>query len=140
MRPQIESLEDRNLMSVLLAGETLVIQADLPAQNKAFLYLDNDSVAVNLNGQVSTFNANGVLQVVYEGGLGGGDYFEIDTNTIPSQVSLFGQGNTFSGGLEQDIVYLFGSDDYIDGGEGEDVIRVTGKNEHIYDFRDQLIL
>lgn len=141
MRPQIESLERRNLMSVSLVGGTLFIRADLPSQNSAFIYVENDnSVVVGLNGQISTFNANGVQQVVYEGAQGGGDIFENDTNTIPSHVTLYGRSNTFLGSLEQDIVNLFGSDDYIDGGGGGDVILTFGGSNTIAPHPDQLVV
>jgi hypothetical protein len=141
MRPQIESLEGRNLMSVSLTLGTLVIQADLPSSNKAFIYVNADSsVSVNLNGKVSTFNANSVQRVVYEGAQGGGDLFENDTNIIPSQVKLYGKGNTFLGSLEQDDVYLFGSGDFIDGGGGGDVIVTSGGNNTITPYPDQVVV
>ncbi len=141
MRPQIESLEHRNLMSVSLVGGTLYIRADLPSQNSAFIFVDsNNSAVVGLNGQVSKFDANRILNVVYQGSLGGRDMFENSTNTIPSQVTLHGQGNTFFGSWQRDILYLFGSDNNIAGGGGGDVIFTFGGNNSIAPNSDQLVI
>lgn len=141
MRPQIESLECRNLMTVSLVGGTLFIRADLPSQNSAFIYAEDDnSVVVGLNGEVSTFDADVVQKVVYEGAQGGRDIFENSTNIIPSQVTLYGSSNVFLGSWQQDTIYLFGSDNNIDGGGGGDVIIRLGSNNNISPYPDQLVI
>jgi hypothetical protein len=101
---------------------------------------DDNSVVVGLNGEVSTFDADVVRHVVYEGAQGGRDIFENSTNIIPSQVTLYGSSNVFLGSWEQDIVYLFGSDNMIDSGGGGDVIIRSGGDNNIAPYPDQLVV
>jgi hypothetical protein len=132
----IESLENRELMSVDLVGTQLQIEGT-PGDDVCTVSTMRfapgagfaDIISVNLNGDRHSFADSAVRSIKFEGH-DGNDQFTKYWNT--------GQRCYVYGGDDNDTVRLYGSTNYnrVYGGSGDDEIHGGGGRDYLYGGRD----
>ncbi len=127
----VESLEGRDLKSVMVQGGVLEIQAPQPAHNTTLVSTDqNGNTHVTVNGNTEVFGPGTIWTISYTGAPGGGDSFTNTTGLCEVTV-MYGGGNQVFGGTGFNLAYLWGNNNSFDSAGGAGEVFTYGSNDNV---------
>ena len=131
---EMNALESRLLLSATLVKGTLTVTGTDANDSITVMRAAPKSkfLAVNINGQVSTFKASSVKHLVMIGGAGDDQLTITDTNGSVGGTHLEngGDGNdTLTGDAANDTLVGMAGDDSLDGGAGNDSLNGGDDND-----------
>jgi Ca2+-binding RTX toxin-like protein len=134
VRPELESLEKRDLMAAYISGGNLIV-AGTNYNDSAIVSDTGTLYKVTLNSTVKYFSKSAVTTGrVYFYGYNGNDYFN---NLAPALqvVAYGGYGNdTMYGDARNDYLYGSYGNDYLNGWTGNDVVSGEADNDRVYGY------